>query len=461
MKKKLMVLCSVLFVAVMLIQLVSCSVCDLQPPPPEETPVPKPTSSETAMSLPPSTNDCVKTSTPTPVQSQAKTQNLMQNITARTVVEVEPDANFVEHTTDFSIELFQKTYLKEKNTLLSPVSALIALAMTANGAGGETLAQMERVLGGTLSIDQLNAYYYYFLNGFRKTDKLKMTCANSIWFRDTATFTPRQGFLQKNADYYDASVYKSAFDDQTLQDINQWVTEKTNGMIENILDEIPADAMLYIINTLAFEGTWKEAYSENAIREGTFTNYRGERQSVEMMYSTEERYLDDGRATGFVKDYVGGQYSFVALLPNAGVSLDNYVASLTGDGLRTLLKNAQSTDVKVAIPKFSYAYDVFLNPSLMEMGMTDAFSVQLADFSNMEENAMGSDLYISRVIHKTFISVDEAGTQAGAATIIEVPTKDYGPTKTYTVYLTRPFVYAIVDNATGIPVFLGTVVDLG
>ena len=344
--------------------------------------------------------------------------------------------------------------------MLSPVSVLIALAMTANGAEEGTLTQMERVLGETLSIDQLNAHYSYLLNEFSKEGQVKMTVANSIWFRDVANFTPKQYFLQKNADYYDASVYKAPFDDQTLAEINQWVSEKTNGMIENILDEIPADAMLYIINALAFEGTWKEAYSEHYIRNGVFTNYEGEKQSVKLMYSTEEQYLDDGSATGFIKEYAGGQYSFVALLPNEGVSLDDYVTSLTGDRFRNILGTAKNENVSVAIPKFSYDYDVLLNQSLMEMGITDAFSPQLADFSNMAEGADGN-LYIGRVIHKTFISVDEEGTKAGAATIIEVPKNSATMTKPCMVHLTRPFVYAIVDNATGLPVFMGTVVDLG
>ena len=438
----------ILYIIVLAVLFTGCSVCELEPPPPEKT-------------APPYQSPVITlTPTSTPVSEQAQTQNLMQHITTKAVTSKAPDAGFAEHTTDFSIELFQKSYSDEKNTLLSPVSVLIALAMTANGAEEGTLTQMERVLGETLSIDQLNAHYSYLLNEFSKEGQVKMTVANSIWFRDVANFTPKQYFLQKNADYYDASVYKAPFDDQTLAEINQWVSEKTNGMIENILDEIPADAMLYIINALAFEGTWKEAYSEHYIRNGVFTNYEGEKQSVKLMYSTEEQYLDDGRATGFIKEYAGGQYSFVALLPNEGVSLDDYVTSLTGDRFRNILGTAKNENVSVAIPKFSYDYDVLLNQSLMEMGITDAFSPQLADFSNMAEGADGN-LYIGRVIHKTFISVDEEGTKAGAATIIEVPKNSATMTKPCMVHLTRPFVYAIVDNATGLPVFMGTVVDLG
>lgn len=440
----------ILCILIIAVFFTGCSVCKLQPPPAETD---KPNLA--------STNDCVKTPTPTPTHLENKTQDLMQNVIGKSYMVKKPDDDAIEHMENFSVDLFRRSYEKEKNILLSPLSVLIALAMTANGADGETLKQMEQVLGDGFSIHQINMYCSYLLNELCKEGQVKMTYANSIWFRDVANFTPKQNFLQKNADYYGASIYKAAFDDQTLTDINQWVAEKTNGMIENILDKIPADAMLYIINALAFEGTWKEAYSENTIWAGTFMNYGGERQLVEMMHGTEEQYLVDGNATGFIKEYAGGQYSFVALLPNAGVSLDNYVASLTGDGFRTLLKNAQSTEVKVAIPKFSYDYDVLLNQSLMEMGITDAFSPQLADFSNIEETATIGDLYISRVIHKTFISVNEAGTKAGAATIIELPAKGYGPTETRTVYLNRPFVYAIVDNATGLPIFMGAVVDLG
>lgn len=424
----------ILCILIIAVFFTGCSVCELQPPS-EETP------------------------TPTPEPLENETQDLMQNVIGKSYMVKKPDDDAIEHMENFSIALFQRNYEKEKNTLISPLSVLIALAMTANGADGETLKQMEQVLGEGFSIHQTNMYCSYLLNEFCKDGQVKMNCANSIWFRDTATFTPRQDFLQTNADYYGASVYKAAFDDRTLQDINQWVTEKTNGMIENILDEIPANAMLYIINALAFEGKWKDAYSENSIRDGVFTNHEGKKQSVELMYSTEEQYLEDGSATGFIKEYAGGQYSFVALLPKEGVSLDDYVTSLTGDGFQTLLATAKSTDISVAIPKFCYDYDVLLNQSLMEMGITDAFSPQLADFSKMAEVSDGN-LYISRVIHKTFIAVDEEGTRAGAATIVEVP-KCSAPTETYTVHLTRPFVYAIVDNTTGIPAFMGAVVDLG
>lgn len=391
-----------------------------------------------------------------PIQSD----NLMDGIAGNDVNLPPLAESFEESAANFSISLFQQAYADEKNTLVSPLSVLTALAMTANGADGETLTQMERVLGGTLSIEELNGYLKTFLDGRENTDKVKLTYANSIWFRDAQErLTVHQEFLQKNADYYEASVYQSAFDDQTLRDINQWVKQNTDGMIENALDEISPDAMLYLINTLVFDARWQSVYYLEDIREGTFTNISGTEKPAEMMHSEENKYLDDGKATGFIKNYAGGQYSFVALLPNQGVSLDSYVASLTGASFRNTVLQADAATVYAGIPKFSYDCSMILNDALTAIGMEDAFSSDRANFSKMGQFADGN-LFINRVIHKTFISVDELGTKAGAVTITEMNGAG-APMDPYTVYLNRPFVYAIVDNATGIPVFMGAVVDLG
>lgn len=479
MKKNLMTLCSILLTVILLIHFVGCNQGastgerSTQKPGQTNTPVstqiatPTPTQTPTVTptETPTRTPGCV-TSPPTtdvPVDESvtSRAQDLMKGIssTSEGVLIVPTIGDFVGSTTDFSIKLFQKTYSRENNTLISPISVLTALAMTANGADGNTLAQMEAVLGGDVPLEALNSHLHNYLYGWERNDTVKMSYANSIWFRDTTLFTPNQAFLQKNADYYGAAIYKASFDKQTLNDINRWVTENTDGMIETILDKIPPDAMMYLINTLVFDGEWETVYSKNSIRTGSFTNISGTTQNAEMMYSDESRYLDDGKATGFIKNYKGGQYSFVALLPNEGVSLEDYVATLSGESFRRTLQNAKNTMVYATIPKFSYESNLTLNDALVAMGMEDAFSADKANFSKMGESAVGN-LYIDRVIHKTFISVDELGTKAGAATIVELPGKAM-PQETYTVTLDRPFVYAIVDNATGLPIFMGAVVSLG
>jgi serpin B len=359
---------------------------------------------------------------------------------------------------NFAVKLFQNSASSDENTLVSPLSVLCALAMTANGAGGETLAQMEEVLG--LNMSELNDYLYAYLNNLPSGDKYKVSVANSVWFRDDKTLTVEKDFLQTNADYYGASIYKAVFDTNTLKDINAWVNKNTDGMIKSILDRIPEAAVMYLINALVFDAEWESVYLKSQVRDGKFTTEAGEKRSVDMMYASENQFLDDGSATGFIKYYADRKYAFAALLPNAGVAVDDYIASLTGDGLINTFQNAQSLEVETAIPKFENEYSVEMSGILMSMGMTDAFDANSADFSGLGKSA-GGNIFIGRVIHKTFIAVDEKGTKAGAATAVEMQTMSAPMNEPKTVYLDRPFVYMLIDCETNLPIFIGTVTDIG
>ena len=267
------------------------------------------------------------------------------------------DLTFEESSADFALKLFRATAKGEDNALVSPLSVMIALAMTANGAKGETKEQMEALLGNGMDIETLNEYLYTYMNDLPSFEKAKLVLANSIWFRDIESLDVKRDFLQKNADYYSADVYKAPFDKKTCDDINRWIEEKTDGMIKDMLDEIDRDAVMYLINTVLFDAEWKDIYFEDQIRDGYFTSADGKRQKVSMMHSEEWGFIDDGKATGFKKPYKGG-YSFVALLPNEGVSLDSYLDFLTGEGFLSAVKNAKNEKVIATMPKFEYDYKV-------------------------------------------------------------------------------------------------------
>ena len=360
--------------------------------------------------------------------------------------------------TDFAVRLFKASLEDEKNTLISPLSVLVALSMTANGADNETLSQMEAVLG--MPTEQLNSWVKSYMANLPEAEKYKLSLANSIWFTDDERFTVNQDFLQLNADYFGADIYRAAFDNATCKEINKWVEEKTDGMIKNILDEIPDSAVMYLINALAFDAEWQEIYYDYQVREGTFTTETGEKRETDMMYSEENMYLEDEQAVGFIKYYKNRKYAFVALLPNEGVSVSEYVASLDGEHLNDLLQNAKAAIVNASIPKFETEYDVEMSDVLGGMGMSDAFSGATADFSKLGHSDAGN-IFISRVLHKTFISVDERGTKAGAATVIEVGDESAvfveDPKQ---VYLDRPFVYMLIDCETNLPFFIGTMMDI-
>lgn len=390
--------------------------------------------------------------------SGIQSSNLMDGITAQKVNSKDDIGNTNSDVTDFAVRLFKATNEGGKNTLVSPLSVLAALAMTANGADGKTLEEMENTLGMTK--EELNLYLYTYMNSLPIGEKYKLSLANSIWFTDDERLSVNKNFLQTNANYYSADIYKTPFDNSTVNDINNWVKEKTDGMIPEILAEIPDQAIMYLINALAFEAEWQEIYKENQVRERKFTKENGEEQDVELMYGSEGLYLEDDKATGFIKYYNGRKYAFAALLPNEGVSVQEYVNSLDGKALNELLSGAEKRTVNTAIPKFETEYDTEMSEILKAMGMQTAFDDNYADFGNIGEWTEGP-IYIGKVLHKTYIQVGEKGTRAGAVTAVQIDgATSADPGEIKSVYLDRPFVYMLIDCENNIPFFIGTLMDV-
>ena len=388
---------------------------------------------------------------------QAAAADLMEGVSKQTVTGKTTDAAFVSPAAGFAVELFKKTVAKGKNSLISPLSVMLALAMTANGADSQTKAEMQTLLGGDIPLEELNEYLYNYIKNLPSAEKYKLEIANSIWFKNDGTLSVKPEFLQTNANYYDAAARKAPFDKQTAAEINSWVKENTDGMIDQIIEEIPAEALMYLINAVVFDAEWQTVYTQQNVSDGKFHVHDGTEQNVKMMHSMEGRYLDDGKATGFIKNYKDGKYSFAALLPNEGISIDDYIASLTGEGLIATLSGAKDESLTAVLPKFGYDYKITMNDALKALGMPTAFDAQNADFSKLGTSTVGN-LYIGEVLHKTHIEVNENGTRAGAVTSVMMCGAGL---PNYSVTLDRPFVYVIVDNATNLPIFIGTVLSVG
>lgn len=227
-------------------------------------------------------------------------------------------------------------------------------------------------------------------------------------------------------------------------------------MIQNMLqDSIPEETVMYLVNALAFDAQWETTYTEHQVSKYKFTTADGTEQKVEMMCSLEYNYLEDENAIGFLKYYADKSYAFAALLPNEGISLTDYVNSLNGEQLYQLLTNNQESIVLTYLPKFECEYSTELNDTLMTMGMTDAFDSRLADFSRMCSSGR-KNISISRVLHKSYISVYESGTKAGVAAVVDFRDGGAGPTIQKTVALNRPFVYMLIDCQQNLPIFIGT-----
>ena len=369
------------------------------------------------------------------------------------------DEEFISSQMALSLTLFKESWNRNENenTLISPLSVQIALAMTANGANGGTKSEMESVLADNIPLDDLNEYLSSYVGNLPSSEKSKLSIANSIWFRDADYFSVKDEFLYKNANYYRAQIYKAKFDQTTVNSINDWIDKSTDSMIQKVLEQISNNTVMYLINAIAFDAKWEDPISEYSVYKDTFVNINSEGKEVDMMYNDGEYlYIETENATGFKKNYEGGDYSFVALLPREGVSINDYIASLDGEEIIDTLSGIQpSGDGVICMPKFSYEYGIEMREMLCELGMPSAFSDGSADFSNMTN----SDVFISSVIHKTFISVDNEGTRAAAVTVVEDQMEsEYKPA--WSVTLDRPFVYMIVDNETNLPIFIGCLTDI-
>lgn len=356
--------------------------------------------------------------------------------------------------TEFGLRLLGQSMEAEKNALISPVSVLAALSMTANGAEGETLAQMEAVLGGKK--EALNQWYERDLaNG----GSGHLHLANAVFIQDDPELTVQESFIKDVEKWYETDIVVTDFNEHALDAINQYVQDNTDGMIKNILDEIPPEAVMYLVNALAFEARWAMPYNENQVSESVFTTQDGAEQTIELMYSEEcDAYVEDARCTGFLKDYEGGRYAFAALLPKEGITVEELVESLSGDTIAELFNSPVEGNVLTALPKFQTEFDAQMSEVLQAMGMTDAFDPGKADFSSLA-TYNGGNIYINRVLHKTFISVAEQGTRAGAATVIEAAAEGAMPEEPKAVILNHPFLYMIWDTQTNMPIFMGTFLD--
>ncbi|SEH78989.1 Serine protease inhibitor [Ruminococcus flavefaciens] len=382
------------------------------------------------------------------------------------------DETFAKAEMKFGIDLLKKAFDPtkegEENLLISPLSISSALAMTANGADKKTLEQMEAVLGNGMTLDELNEYMAYYVANLPDEQKQKLLVANSIWFRDDPTFKVLDEFLEKNKKYYNSEVYKSKFDDSTVNDVNSWVSENTKGMIPTLLkkgDLDPTDketAMMMLINTLYFEAEWQSPYDSSY--DGKFTDLNGVEHDIMKMSSEESEYFDLGDADAFKKPYMGGEYSFVGILPREKNIVD-YVNDLDAEKLMEDLKECEDPskiELHVTMPKFKYNYSQKLKDILIDIGMGEAFDDKLADFSKINDLTVegAAPLYIGDVLHKTKIEVTEKGTKAAAVTaVLMMKATAFEPKRIIHIDLNRPFVYMIVDK-NNVPVFIGAATQL-
>lgn len=394
------------------------------------------------------------------VRLSSTTKDLTAKVEADKAEKLGASGKFKRAAADFSFELLRKTIEtdaekgKSVNTLISPDSILSALVMTENGAKGSTLSEMENVLSGGISVVDYNKYLSGMNRRLASSKMVKYSVANSIWTRK-GEIKIKKSFLKTNKTYHKAQVFKAAFNSKTVQDMNNWVTANTDGMIKKIIDRLSKDDQIVLINAIAFIGNWAEKFGDPVKK--NFTPENRKSKKVDTLCERESMpYISVNGGKGFAKNYQGGEIAFVGLLPPEGVSVDEYLGGITGKEFISAWKAKEYKTLDISVPQFKYDYGASMKDPLMKMGMVRAFSSS-ANFKGMFTPTQNMpNINISDVIHKTHIELDKNGTKAAAVTaVIMEKSTAYIEEEVIEVHLDRPFVYALVDTKTGIPLFLG------
>ncbi|MGI6189881.1 MAG: serpin family protein [Caldicoprobacteraceae bacterium] len=374
----------------------------------------------------------------------------------------EIDSRLVDANKIFGFKVFKQLIKQEpgKNIIISPTSISIALAMTYNGAEGETKDAMAGTLEvQNIDIDELNNSYTGLKTILQNPDPhVQISIANSLWMRKGTSFY--EEFLNVNQEYYGAEVQGLDFESsEASKTINGWVKEQTKEKIDKIVDDnIDPDTILFLINALYFNGNWTHKFDPNLTREEPFFLGDGTEKSCSMMFrSTEEYPYFDGENFQAVNlPYGKERLSMILFLPDEGVNLQEFCQGITVEKWDEWMNSFVSTKGIIGLPKFKAEYEVELKETLKVLGMAEAFDEKKADFSKMHPIASLGEIYIDRVKHKTFVETNEEGTEAAGATVVEMKREGL-PTDNFNMIINRPFFFAVRDNETDTILFMGII----
>ncbi len=354
----------------------------------------------------------------------------------------------------FAIDLLQRTNTSDKDLCLSPLSVSLALGMVYNGAQGDTRSGIETALHrNDPAIADLNAYYAKISEGLLTADsKSILHLANSIWTRQGFNVLPT--FYEINRKYYGATAQSLDFGSaQALKQINQWCNENTKGKIPTILSDIPSDAIMYLLNAVYFKSVWSTPFKTSATSPDTFTPLTGGGRQVQFMSQTENLgYFEDESVQVVELPYGNGAFNLLVALPRTG-TVNDLIATLSPAQWSSWISGLAPSGVAVKLPKFTLEYDNLLNEMLKEMGMADAFDASRADFTSITP---AGGIFISKVLHKTYFNLDEAGVEAAAVTAIGMELTSPGPGFGPIPFVAdHPFLFAITEKSTGVILFIG------
>ena len=374
----------------------------------------------------------------------------------------------IDANTRFGFNLFNEIRKTEnnKNIFISPFSVSVALVMTLNGASGETEQSMTDALQlQGIDPETINTGYATLQQVLQTSDpKVTLTIANSLWAHnanDDFTFYP--DFLQVNKEFFNAEITElNLHDPNTPAHINQWVDSNTNGKIRKMIDKIDKETGLLLLNAIYFKGEWKTEFEPSMTQNDPFYLETGEEKSVPMMRRVDNYAYYEGENFQVVSlPYGSGYMSMYIFLPSSESNLNTLLDDLNAESWENAVSQVSEQEVYVQIPKFELEYSIDLSDALKELGMEIAFDERNADFSRMAYSPTGKPLrrWIQKVNQKTFVKVNEEGTEAAAVTAVEVGMVAESVSIPPEFIADRPFFYAIYDNDLKTVLFMGTVVD--
>ncbi|MBV4358397.1 serpin family protein [Pinibacter aurantiacus] len=362
---------------------------------------------------------------------------------------------------EFAFNLFNRQLQAENsnsNTLISPLSVYLCLAMAYNGADGQTKAAIEQALAiKGITIDDVNKVCQAVVTQMPQEDgKVALSIANSVWYTNS-TVAPLNSFLDATSTYYKATSKGLDFSSPSaISTINDWVSSNTKGKINKIIDQIDAGEVMFLINAIYFYGTWKNGFKSSSTHNDIF--YAADKSKPSVPFMSAEfttNYLHSDTYSGLELPYGSGKgFSMFVLMPHdPQQSIQNFAASFDLDAFAENLKTAPSWKLLITVPKWEYSYQVKnFKYILSDMGMGNAFSSS-ADFSKMYP----IPVQLTRVVHKTYIKVSEDGTEAAAVTAAGAGIMSAGPPQEFK--LDHPFLYLIMEKQTGSILFAGAVND--
>lgn len=386
-----------------------------------------------------------------PFNNSVKAKDLMQGISSENItLKDNLSKEFLDSTAEFSISMF-KELSKGKNAVYSPTSLYLALGTVLNGADGDTKDELLKALSKYgLSSDELNIYYKTLVSRLpSKKNKTTLSISNSIWFDNG--FDVNKDFLNINKNFYNTDAYELNLQAENAKNhINAWGKKVTNNKIGNIIERIDKDDVMIILSSIYFNANWQKPFPKNNTHKSNFTT--SDHVSITTDFMSQEdniKSLSNSSEQIISLPYANGNLSFIAMMPNEQTNIRDYISSLNKDSFANKISSLTSQELYVSLPKFEIQFGKSIKNELSALGIKELFDPTQANLNKISTNK--DSLFVSEIAQNTYLRVDENGTEASSITKVDISKQAL----TTFINFNRPFVYAVIDNDTKLPLFIG------